>query len=91
MYGRRLPFSGRQSEGQKGVAYVRQLLETIGMEPERVAMYNLSSGEGPRFVDLPGDDRQDSEARPQPGQVQREQEGKSRMIMAKPKPIEEIY
>ncbi|SPF31450.1 MvhD-family protein [Syntrophobacter sp. SbD1] len=37
---------------KKRVAYVRQLLQSIGMEPERVAMYNLSSGEGPRFAEI---------------------------------------
>ena len=34
------------------VTYVQQLLKTIGMEPERVAMYNLSAGEGPRFAEI---------------------------------------
>lgn len=37
---------------RKRVEYVRQLLKTIGLEPERVAMYNLSSGEGPRFAEI---------------------------------------
>ena len=37
---------------KRRVAYVRQLLESIGMEPDRVAMYNLSSGEGPRFAEI---------------------------------------
>jgi coenzyme F420-reducing hydrogenase delta subunit len=37
---------------RKRVAYVKQLLESIGMEPERIAMYNLSSGEGPRFAEI---------------------------------------
>ncbi len=32
------------------VDYVRDRLEEIGLEPERVRMYNLSSGEGPTFV-----------------------------------------
>ena len=32
------------------VAYVRTLLEEIGMEGDRVRMYNLSSGEGPTFA-----------------------------------------
>ena len=32
------------------VEYVRTLLEEIGMEGDRVRMYNLSSGEGPTFV-----------------------------------------
>jgi F420-non-reducing hydrogenase iron-sulfur subunit len=34
------------------VEYVRQLLQTIGLEPDRVAMYNMSSGEGPRFAEV---------------------------------------
>ena len=37
---------------KRRVAYVRQMLESIGMEPDRVAMYNLSSGEGPRFAEI---------------------------------------
>ncbi len=37
---------------RKRVNYVQELLKTIGMEPERVAMYNLSSGEGPRFAEI---------------------------------------
>lgn len=37
---------------RKRVEYVGRLLETIGMEPQRVAMYNLSSGEGPRFAEI---------------------------------------
>ena len=32
------------------VEYVRTLLEEIGMEADRVRMYNLSSGEGPTFA-----------------------------------------
>lgn len=32
------------------VAHVRMLLEEIGMEGDRVRMYNLSSGEAPTFV-----------------------------------------
>ena len=35
---------------KKRVIYVKEILEKIGMEPERVAMYNLSAGEGPRFL-----------------------------------------
>jgi len=37
---------------KRRVAYVRQMLESMGMEPDRVAMYNLSSGEGPRFAEI---------------------------------------
>jgi coenzyme F420-reducing hydrogenase delta subunit len=32
------------------VEYVRTLLEEIGLESDRVRMYNLSSGEGPTFA-----------------------------------------
>jgi coenzyme F420-reducing hydrogenase delta subunit len=32
------------------VAHVRDLLEEIGIEGDRVRMYNLSSGEGPTFA-----------------------------------------
>ena len=29
---------------------MKKLLEEVGIEPERVEMYNLSSSEGPRFA-----------------------------------------
>jgi coenzyme F420-reducing hydrogenase delta subunit len=32
------------------VDHVRSLLAEIGLEPDRVRMYNLSSGEGPTFA-----------------------------------------
>jgi coenzyme F420-reducing hydrogenase delta subunit len=35
---------------RKRVQYVKKLLEEIGIEPERVEMFNLSAGEGPRFA-----------------------------------------
>jgi len=31
---------------------VRNILRQIGLEPERVAFYNLSSAEGPRFAQI---------------------------------------
>ena len=34
------------------VEYVRNLLVEIGMEGERVEMYNLSAGQGPRFAQI---------------------------------------
>jgi F420-non-reducing hydrogenase iron-sulfur subunit len=37
---------------KKRVIYVQEILEKIGIEPERVAMYNLSAGEGPRFAEI---------------------------------------
>ena len=35
---------------KKRVERVQKFLTEIGFEPERVAMYHLSSGQGPRFV-----------------------------------------
>ena len=37
---------------RKRVAYVRRVLESIGVEPDRVVMYNLSAGMGPRFAEI---------------------------------------
>ena len=37
---------------RKRVVYVREILEKIGMEADRVAMYNVSAGDGPRFADI---------------------------------------
>jgi len=37
---------------KKRVAYVQQILKSIGIEPERVAMFNMSSGEGPKFAEV---------------------------------------
>jgi coenzyme F420-reducing hydrogenase delta subunit len=37
---------------RKRVEYVKELLEGIGINPERVAMYNLSAAQGPRFVEI---------------------------------------
>ncbi len=34
------------------VAYVQEILDKIGMDRERLAMYNLSAGEGPRFAEI---------------------------------------
>src|SRR5208337_1951346 len=45
-------FQAGNLRAKKRVAYVRQLIEAIGLEPDRVAMYNLSSGEGPRFAEI---------------------------------------
>jgi len=33
-------------------ALVRQMLEEAGLEPERLEMFNLSSADGPRFVEI---------------------------------------
>jgi len=35
---------------KKRVAYLKELLKELGIEPERVAMYNLSSAMGQRFA-----------------------------------------
>lgn len=37
---------------RKRVEYVKKTLEELGIEPERVEMYNLSSAMGPRFAEV---------------------------------------
>lgn len=37
---------------RKRVGYVRELLDHIGVGGERVVMYNLSAGQGPRFAEI---------------------------------------
>ena len=37
---------------RKKVDYVKKTLEEIGVEPERVEMFNLSSAMGPRFAEI---------------------------------------
>jgi coenzyme F420-reducing hydrogenase delta subunit len=37
---------------KKRVTHVQQLLKSVGFEPERIAMYNLSAGEGVRFAEI---------------------------------------
>ena len=39
-------------KAKKRVAYVKKVLEEIGMEPERVEMYNLSAAQGGRFAEI---------------------------------------
>jgi coenzyme F420-reducing hydrogenase delta subunit len=39
-------------KAKKRVQYVKKVLEELGMEPERVEMFNLSAGEGPRFAQI---------------------------------------
>jgi len=34
------------------VNYVKKTLEELGIEPERVEMFNLSSAMGPRFAEI---------------------------------------
>jgi coenzyme F420-reducing hydrogenase delta subunit len=40
---------------KRRVNHVQEILEKIGMEPHRVAMYNLSAGDGPRFAEIARD------------------------------------
>ena len=40
---------------RKRVEQAKQILETIGIGGERVEMYNLSSSEAPRFVQIAGE------------------------------------
>jgi coenzyme F420-reducing hydrogenase delta subunit len=39
-------------KAKRRVQYVKKVLEEIGIEPERVEMFNLSAGEGPRFSEI---------------------------------------
>jgi len=39
-------------KARKRVEYVQQTLAELGIEPERVEMYNLSSAMGPRFAEI---------------------------------------
>jgi coenzyme F420-reducing hydrogenase delta subunit len=39
-------------KAKKRVRYVKRVLSEIGIEPERVEMFNLSSGQGPRFAEI---------------------------------------
>ena len=37
---------------RKRVMYLRELLQELGIEPERAAIYNLSSAQGQRFAQI---------------------------------------
>jgi coenzyme F420-reducing hydrogenase delta subunit len=39
-------------KAKKRVQYVKKVLEEIDVEPGRVEMFNLSSGEGPKFAQI---------------------------------------
>ena len=39
-------------KARKRVEYVKRTLEELGIEPERVEMFNLSSAMGPRFAEI---------------------------------------
>ncbi len=40
---------------KKRVAYVKKLLDEVGMNPDRVEMFNLSSAMGGRFAEIVGE------------------------------------
>jgi F420-non-reducing hydrogenase iron-sulfur subunit len=42
-------------KAKRKVAYVKKTLTELGIEPERVAMYNLSSAQGARFAEIAAD------------------------------------
>jgi F420-non-reducing hydrogenase iron-sulfur subunit len=39
-------------KAKKRVKYVKGVLKDLGIEPERVEMFNLSAGEGPKFAEI---------------------------------------
>jgi len=39
-------------KARRKVEYVKKVLESLGLEPERVEMFNMSSAEGPRFAQV---------------------------------------
>ena len=39
-------------KARKRVEYVQNLIEELGVERERVMMYNMSAAQGPRFVEV---------------------------------------
>src|SRR4030042_919184 len=39
-------------KAKKRVQYVKKVLQELGIDPERVEMFNLSAGEGPRFAEI---------------------------------------
>ena len=43
-------FMSGNLKAKRRVQYVKKLLAELGLEPERVEMFNLSAGEGPRFA-----------------------------------------
>jgi coenzyme F420-reducing hydrogenase delta subunit len=45
-------FQSGNLRAKKRVAYVKKLLESIGVEGDRIAMYNLSAGMGPQFAEI---------------------------------------
>ena len=45
-------FMAGNLRARKRVNYVKKVMEEIGIEPQRVAMFNLSSAMGPRFAEI---------------------------------------
>jgi len=45
-------FTSGNLRARKRVEQARHILDTVGVDGERVKMYNLSSSEAPRFVDI---------------------------------------
>jgi F420-non-reducing hydrogenase iron-sulfur subunit len=45
-------FQSGNLRAKKRVGYVKKLLESIGLEGDRIAMYNLSAGMGPQFAEI---------------------------------------
>lgn len=39
-------------KAKRRVQAVKKILEEIGVEPERVEMFNMSAGDGPRFAEI---------------------------------------
>lgn len=39
-------------KAKRRVQAVKKILEEIGLEPERVEMFNMSAGDGPRFAEI---------------------------------------
>ena len=42
-------------KAKRKVNYVKEVLTALGIEPERVEMFNMSSSEGPRFAQVARD------------------------------------
>jgi len=45
-------FQSGNLRAKKRVGYVKKLLESIGVAGDRIAMYNLSAGMGPKFAEI---------------------------------------
>ena len=44
--------AGKYLKARRKVEYVQKTLKELGIEPERVVMYNLSSAQGARFAEI---------------------------------------